>query len=418
MYLVQKNHLRRVTKPTYRLLQQMCRTSKNLYNVTLWTVRQYWETNHAYLPYEEAYHLVKENENYQQLPSQVAQQTMKVVDRTFKAFFGLLKRKTQGTYNRPAHVPRYLPRDGYFVCIFQQNLLKVEGGRLRLSLGRYMTKTYGVRYLWLPIPPTVQGHPVKEVRVVPRCRGRYFEVEWVYETTSQVPAEPRHGYIAIDLGLDNFATCVASTGPAFILEGRGLKSFNRWWNKEKARVQRTYDRQGVQMGAKYAWLLCKRQHMIRNYMAQAVSYLVKYCLQYHIGTVVIGELRGIKQRLQLGRQTNQHFQYITYGLFKAKLRSKCALYGIKYVEVDEAYTSQTCARCGQRRTANRVHRGLYVCQQCGLCLHADVNGALNILHHVAPEATSQLGSSGRVSRPVRVRIVPIRGLPKLRLFGT
>ncbi|MFX0063493.1 MAG: zinc ribbon domain-containing protein [Candidatus Hermodarchaeota archaeon] len=77
--------------------------------------------------------------------------------------------------------------------------------------------------------------------------------------------------------------------------------------------------------------------------------------------------------------------------------------------------SQTCAYCGQRRVANQVHRSLYVCQQCGFCLNADVNDVLHIFYHVASDAASQLESSGRVSRSVRVRIIPIRGLPKLRL---
>ncbi|MFX0095526.1 MAG: RNA-guided endonuclease InsQ/TnpB family protein [Candidatus Hodarchaeota archaeon] len=416
MYRVQKNHLRRVPKPTYRLLRQMCRTAKDLYNTTLWTVRQHWEANNTYLPYEQAYHLVKETACYQQLPSQVAQQTMKVVDRTFKAFFGLLRRKQQGTYNRPAHLPRYLPKEGFFVCIFQKNLLKLEGKQLRVSLGHYMTKTYGVRYLWFVVPPTVQGHVIKELRIIPRCRGQYFELEWVYDLPPQALPETARGYLAIDLGLANFATCVATTGPAFIIEGRGLKAFNQWWNKEKARVQAIYDRQGIQMGVQLAWLLRKRSQFLRNYMAQAVSYLVKYCLKHQLRTLVIGELKGIKQHLNLGRQSNQHFHYIPYSLFKAKLRTKCEAFGIQYVEVPEAYTSQTCSRCAQRRPANRVHRGWYVCHQCGLRLNADINGALNILQHVAPDSAQQLGSSGRVNRPVRIRVIPIRGLPKLCLF--
>jgi putative transposase len=266
------------------------------------------------------------------------------------------------------------------------------------------------------VPPTVQGHPLKELRVVPRCRGQYFELEWVYELTPQALSTTVQGHLALDLGLANFATCVATTGPAFIVEGRGLKAFNQWWNKEKARIQARYDRQGLRMGPQLAYLLRKRDHFLRNYMAQAVSYLVKFCLQHQLRTIIVGELTGIKHGAKLGRVTNQQFQAIPFGLFKTKLRAKCEAYGIEYIEVSEAYTSQTCSRCRQRRPANRVHRGWYVCQQCDLRLNADINGALNILHQVAPEAAQQLGSSGRVSRPVRVRVIPIRGLTKLRLF--
>ena len=87
MYLVQKNQLRRLTKPEYQLLRQLTHLAKNLYNMTLFTVRQYYFTYSSFLPYEQAYHLLKDNENYQRLPSQVAQQTMRLVHRSMRSFF-------------------------------------------------------------------------------------------------------------------------------------------------------------------------------------------------------------------------------------------------------------------------------------------------------------------------------------------
>jgi transposase len=52
---------------------------------------------------------------------------------------------------------------------------------------------------------------------------------------------------------------------------------------------------------------------------------------------------------------------------------------------------------------NRKHRGLYVCNNCGSVLNADVNGAKNILKKVAPESV-RIGSSGGVNLPVRIRL--------------
>ncbi|KUK28654.1 MAG: Transposase, IS605 OrfB family [Thermococcus sp. 40_45] len=98
MYLTQKNHIR-CDKKTYKILRILTRLSKNLYNFTLYTVRQYYLNNGKYLPYEEAYHLVKHNENYKLLPSQVAQQTMKVADRNMRSFFHVLNERKKGNYN-------------------------------------------------------------------------------------------------------------------------------------------------------------------------------------------------------------------------------------------------------------------------------------------------------------------------------
>jgi len=36
-------------------------------------------------------------------------------------------------------------------------------------------------------------------------------------------------------------------------------------------------------------------------------------------------------------EINNQKQYISYGLFKEKLKSKCEYYGINCIEVDEAY---------------------------------------------------------------------------------
>jgi len=97
--------------------------------------------------------------------------------------------------------------------------------------------------------------------------------------------------------------------------------------------------------------------------------------------------------MNMDKKNNQNFHYIPYGLFKQKLKAKCEYYGIKYIEVDEAYTSQTCSVCGCVSRNNRKHRGLYVCKECGSILNADVNGALNILKKVAPESV-RIGGSG------------------------
>jgi len=406
MHKTQKNHLR-LKKKEYLIVRMLCRLSKNLYNYTLYVVRQYYFQNGKYLPYEKAYYIVKDNENFKLLPTHVAQQTMKVVDRNMKSFFRLLKERRKGNYNRPIGLPKYLPKDEFFVCIFPNSMFKVINDKIRLSLGRNFAKEFGVRFLEFKLPPTVVGKKIKEVRILPRCKGLWFEIEYVYEVDPEKVDLDCNKYLAIDLGVNNFATCVSTGGTPFIIEGRGLKSFNRWWNKEKAKLQSIYDKQRTKMGKKMAWLSKKRKNVINNFMNQAVNYIVKYCLANRIGNIVIGELKEIKNGMNMGRKNNQNFQYIPYGLFKQKLKSKCEYYGINYIEVDEAYTSQTCSICGDVNKNNRKHRGLYVCKKCGNVMNADVNGALNILKKVAPESI-RIGGSGGVTPPRRIRVVDFR----------
>ncbi|MDY7008903.1 MAG: transposase [Cyanobacteriota bacterium] len=75
--------------------------------------------------------------------------------------------------------------------------------------------------------------------MIPRYNARLFEsvappqeaVEFITEVEPE-PAKKTDKALAIDLGLNNLATCVSNTGSSFILSGRKLKSINQWYNKE------------------------------------------------------------------------------------------------------------------------------------------------------------------------------------------
>ena len=59
------------------------------------------------------------------------------------------------------------------------------------------------------------------------------------------------------------------------------------------------------MDEKMAWLLRKRKNVINNFMNQAVSCIVKLCLANRIGNIVIGELKEIKNGINLVRITTR-----------------------------------------------------------------------------------------------------------------
>lgn len=257
MYKTQKNHIR-CDKQTYKLLRLLCHFSKNLYNYALYHIRQHYFKTQEYLPYESVYHLVKENENYRLLPSQVAQQTLISVDEAFKSFLSLLKAKKEGRIDKKISIPTYLPKEGMYQIVFPKDQFKVEGNKLRLSLGRNFYREFGVRYLYFELPQNITGKKPKEVRIIPKFCGRWFEIEYVYEEEEKFCNLDRSKYLSIDLGLDNFAAVVDTIGTAFLIEGRFLKSVNRWYNKQRARLQSVYSKQGIKSGLKLAKISLKR----------------------------------------------------------------------------------------------------------------------------------------------------------------
>ena len=83
------------------------------------------------------------------------------------------------------------------------------------------------------------------------------------------------------------------------------------------------------------------------------------------------------------------------------LTYKAEMEGITIKEVSERDTSKSCSWCGRKREANRVERGLYVCDECGTVANADVNGAENIRQKVTPSLASDGGdrSTGWLAQP-------------------
>ncbi|MBR4153669.1 MAG: hypothetical protein IKT98_12040 [Selenomonadaceae bacterium] len=89
----------------------LCRLSKNLYNEALYSIHQFYFADKKYLNYVANYHVCKTSENYKSLGTDIAQQTMKVVDRAFKSFFATL-----GKVAKP-RIPHYLDKEGFFSLI-------------------------------------------------------------------------------------------------------------------------------------------------------------------------------------------------------------------------------------------------------------------------------------------------------------
>ncbi len=79
---------------------------------------------------------------------------------------------------------------------------------------------------------------IKQIEIIPKHHARFFEIQYKYEMPEDQRELNDQKALAIDLGLNNLATCVTSDGRSFIIDGRRLKSINQWFNKENARLQR------------------------------------------------------------------------------------------------------------------------------------------------------------------------------------
>jgi IS605 OrfB family transposase len=420
VYRTQSNQIKGLDKNEYEALREMCRYAKNLYNVGLYSIRQYFFAEGRYLRYESNYQVVKDNENYALLQAGVSQQILKVVDRSFRSFFNLLKKAKKGEYRyHDVRIPHYLEKDGYFPLILSTNAMVIKEGSLHVPMSHGFTQSHpDLERIKIPFPARLEGKHIKEVRIIPVERARFFTVQFVYEAAEEAPPtlSPDKA-LAIDLGLDNLATCVNSTdGSSFILDGKYLKSLNHQYNARMAKLQSILDQQKLPRSEQMARMTVNRNHRVHDYMMKSARYIVNYCLTREIGTIVVGYNPDWKQNVHMSKRNNQNFVQIPHGQLRTQLENLCERYGLQYVEQEESYTSQASfvdddaipVWNGTHQevafNGQRVQRGLYRTKE-GLALNADVNGAANILRKSNHRLTSgERVARGLLANPLRVKL--------------
>ncbi len=119
------------------------------------------------------------------------------------------------------------------------------------------------------------------------------------------------------------------------------------------------------------------QNMVDDLHNKSIKYLVT-----HYSTVILGALdvRSIlKQtgRYALSSSNKRLLCTLRHYDLKTKLERKCTEYNVRYILQPEQWTSKTCCNCGW------IHRDLrgrkvFMCQDCGVVIDRDVNGAINI----------------------------------------
>ena len=93
-------------------------------------------------------------------------------------------------------------------------------------------------------------------------------------------------------------------------------------------------------------------------------------------------------------------------LIRQAAERKAQEMGMIVTEVNPAYTSQQCSRCGLLGKRKRHH---FACPSCGHTAHADVNAAVNIRNRY----TAFRGSGQPVSLPRSPDSLELRASPRL-----
>ncbi|MCU0532627.1 MAG: transposase [Hydrococcus sp. Prado102] len=413
MYATQKNQLRRLSKQEFNALSALCRLSKNLFNVALYECRQYFFAQRKRLTYESNYHICKSNENYRMLNTDIAQQTMKVVDRSMRSFLGLLRAISIGRCDQKPQLPKYLSKDGYFSLIIPR--IRLKDGMFEIPMSREFKLEYGG--VKIAFPERLKDKNIKEVRIHPKYSARWFEIEYIYEDEKVETSVDSSKAIAIDLGVDNLAACFDTLGHQFLIDGKRLKSINQWYNKQNAYFQSLKAQQGIKSFThKQARLYQWRNNRVRDYLNKTARIIIDHCLKHQIGKLIVGYNPGIKQEINIGKSNNQNFVQIPFWQLRRQLEAFCSRYGIEYIEQEESYSSKASFYDQDKMpvynadnptqskfSGRRIKRGLYRTKDKHL-VSADINGSANILVKSKHRLDFERVKSGFLANPLRISI--------------
>jgi IS605 OrfB family transposase len=405
-------------------LGHLCHLSKNLYNEANYLIRQEKFSTGRWVRYYELWTNLKNSPNYQGLPAQTAQQTLRIVDACWRAYQIAMEDYTVNPekYFAMPRFPKYKRKDGEFILAFSNQQVKLRNGMLRLTNGIIEVRTRlskGTKITGARIMPRGVGYnleitydkEVKEKRV--QEKERTIEGEMANDPKEQ--ARPCRA-LGIDPGLNNLLTTVNNIGvPPIAFKGGPVKSINQFYNKRRAELRSQYARQGIETGPKMQKLSLKRNRKIDCFFHLVSKLLIWYCLMWKIDTIVLGRNKLWKQEINLGKRTNQNFVNIPFYKLYQMIKYKAEEAGIRVIEIDEAYTSM-CSFLDWESIEHhevymgkRISRGLFRSAK-GILINADVNGAYNHMRNAIPESMEKLKQKVMADGIEAVGIHPVRAV--------
>jgi putative transposase len=325
-------------------------------------------------------------------------------DACVEAFFASLKswRERRRAGDPDAHPPRR--RKWYFRIEYKRAAMSLKDGRLRLSNGKGNAPLI-LDWPW-DLPQTVVIH----------WTGTQYEAIATYKQ-EQPQVQPQGEKVAgIDLGEVHMA--VSHDGErTHILNGRLLRSKVQYRNKLQAELNSRIDRRKKKGSKRRKRLirskkrqLKKIEHQIKDIEHKQTTRLITTLHEQGVQTVVIGDVRDIRQENDVGPTNNQW----SHGSVRFKLTYKAERLGMAVALQDEHYTSRTCPCCGSVRS--KVNGRVFACPKCKWTYHRDGVGSINIRQKylgqfpvvgvMAPPTGLRFGPHIRVARWQRREAAP------------
>lgn len=381
MKLVEKHKIYK-SHPSYSKLDNMSRKANNLYNQCVYLAKNSENLS------EDLKNLDKimksfpdEHDNYRSFGyAACAQQTLRLFHQNLRSYFASVKdyKKNPKKYTGMPRFPRFRKSGERYQVIFPTQSLRSD--QIVNIAPRTFENKLSIR---------LRTNSAKKIcQVVFSPRNDYFLVNVIYEADDPIISQTSNKVAAIDIGLTNLATVTFSEQHEPILYRSDLVKINKDFNR---------------LNAKYVSILMKTQNKYtskrRNRLSEKYAGLIEDRL-HKISRAIVNDLshRGVST-LVVGKNTGQKINnklknFVQVPLFRLieMIKYKAELAGIKFIQVNEIYTSGTSFLDNELPTkefynkSRRRFRGLFLSNDLKR-INADVNASFQIMKKVYEKFT-------------------------------
>ena len=208
------------------------------------------------------------------------------------------------------------------------------------------------------------GQP-KEAELVFRQGDWFFNLVVEGEDSQPIASGSTMG---VDVGENN----LAATSLGKVFGGECLRERRDRYLARRRRLQSNGSqsaRQALQQASG------KEMRRVKHVNHETSKAIVAEALAAGVAKIRLEDLTHIRDRIKAGRRMRARLHRWAFRQLQQFVEYKAQAVGITVEYVNPAYTSQTCSCC--RSLGSRL-RHCFVCEQCGLRAHADLNASRNL----------------------------------------
>lgn len=324
--------------------------------------------------------------------SKMVQNIVDILKRDWKSYWKLLKLKIGGKYDKKVNIPKYKKK--YSVVEYNPQVISKN----KLKNGYIGTSKMNEGF---KIPNFYKEYTCKSARSLWKNDFLYMEI--IYE--KEVPEKRKIKKVAAaDLGGKILMSIAYNFNRRGIsISANMLRSLNHYYNKMIGTMTSLLPK-GIRISKAIQNLCRKRDEQVRNLLGYYANKLIKEFKLIGIDKFIIGKNKEQKQEIDLhSKLENRNFCMIPFNKLVEILKYKCEENGIECMEQEESYTSKASFLNNDfmpvygEKNKDYEFSGwrngrTYKIKGKNQRIHADLNGALNIMRKAGYEPVENISS--------------------------